>query len=66
VVLSASPDSIRVIVPAEATTGPVTVTSGNGTATSPLSFTVLGRQGRSPSIDGAASGPALRTDFSPG
>lgn len=40
-VVSASDSSIVATVPAAATTGPVTVTNGNGTATSPQAFTVL-------------------------
>ena len=40
-VVTASPNSIVATVPAGATTGPVTVTNANGTATSPGPFTVL-------------------------
>jgi len=40
-VVTASPNSIVATVPAGATTGPVTVTNANGTATSPQPFTVL-------------------------
>ncbi len=40
-VVSAAADSIVATVPPDATTGPVTVTNANGTATSPQEFTVL-------------------------
>ncbi len=40
-VLAATTSSLLVTVPAAATSGPVTVTSANGTATSPQAFTVL-------------------------
>lgn len=40
-VVSGTDSSLIVTVPANATTGPVTVTNGNGTATSPSAFTVL-------------------------
>src|SRR3989475_11952265 len=40
-VLSATANAIVATVPSEATTGPVTVTNTNGTATSPQPFTVL-------------------------
>jgi IPT/TIG domain-containing protein len=40
IVLSASTDSIRTIVPAIATSGPVTITNSNGTAVSAQSFIV--------------------------
>ncbi len=40
-VVSATSESIIATVPANATTGPVTVTNTNGTATSPQEFTVL-------------------------
>ena len=41
IVVSATSESIIATVPANATTGPVTVTNTNGTATSPQEFTVL-------------------------
>lgn len=40
-VLTSTVETIRAVVPANATTGPVTVTNTNGTATSPKPFTVL-------------------------
>jgi YD repeat-containing protein len=40
-VVSATATSIIVTIPVSATSGPVTVTNANGTATSPQSFTVL-------------------------
>ena len=40
-ILSGTTSSLLVTVPAGATTGPVTVTNTNGTATSPQAFTVL-------------------------
>lgn len=44
VVAAASASLLRVIVPVKATTGPVTVTTAQGTATSPMPFTVKAQQ----------------------
>jgi len=44
VVAAASATLLRVIVPVKATTGPVTVTTAQGTGTSPMPFTVKAQQ----------------------
>ena len=46
IVLSAGTDSIRTIVPAIATSGPVTITNSNGTAVSAQSFIVRASSSR--------------------
>jgi hypothetical protein len=58
IVLSASTDSIRTIVPAIASSGPVTITNSNGTAVSAQSFIVRASSSRqeSPAILSAAEG----------
>ena len=58
IVLSASTDSIRTIVPAIATSGPVTITNSNGTAVSAQSFIVRASSSRqeTPAILSAAEG----------
>ena len=58
IVLSAGTDSIRTIVPAIATSGPVTITNSNGTAVSTQSFIVRASSSRqeAPAILSAAEG----------
>ena len=70
IVLSASTDSIRTIVPAIATSGPVTITNSNGTAVSAQSFIVRALSSRQETLATLSAaedglGPSLQRRFYP-